>query len=357
MASAKYNQTTAIFDNKNTKWKTSGQEIIFDGYKIIYDKKEEDDSLLLPNFKINDKYIANEINILDKATEPKKRFTEATLIKEMELEGIGRPSTYAQTIKTLKDRKYIELEGKTLKPTKQGILTIESLLDYFSSIIDVNYTAKMESELDMIAQGEKDKSVELNEFYDKFMPLFDDASKNMEKIAPIKTDEICPKCGHNLVIRMGKYGEFLACDNYPKCDYIKKDTEESSNEAIMICPTCKKGHIVKKMANRGKNKGHAFYSCDNYPKCKTIFNDEPTNEICPKCGSIMLKDSNNNLYCSKKCEEQKEELVICPNCNKGHLILRTANRGKNKGNEFYGCSNYPRCKTIISITEYNKLKN
>ena len=307
-----------------------------------------------------DKFIANEINILDKATEPKKRFTEATLIKEMEVEGIGRPSTYAQTIKTIKDRKYIVLEGKSLKPTEQGILTINNLLDYFSDIINVKYTANMETDLDLIAQGERNKLEELNKFYNEFIPLFDNANQNMEKIYPIMTDEICPKCGHNLVIRLGRFGEFLACDNYPKCNYIKKEEKPESDSLNIICPVCKKGHIVKKIATRGKNKGNAFYSCSNFPRCKTIFNDEPINEYCPNCNSIMLIDKNGYKYCSNKCQNEEiveEKEVICPNCNKGHLVKRVATRGKNKGNIFYGCSNFPRCKTLISIEEYNKLKN
>ncbi|MGM9969572.1 MAG: type I DNA topoisomerase [Anaeroplasma sp.] len=430
MAEAVYNSTKVEFTNTDSVWSTTGSVLLFDGYQKVYGKSDDDSTL--PQFKLGESFNADEINILDKETQPKSRYTEASLIKEMEEQGIGRPSTYAQTIQTLKDRKYINVEKKVIYPTEQGILTTEKLLEYFSQIINVKYTANMESDLDEIASGKKSKLDELNEFYYGFNPLFEEAYEKMEAKYPIMTDEICPKCGNLICIRLGKYGEFKACSNYPACDYKKADEEnidtnilcpicgkkniigkiaktginkgklfyacanypkcrtifndEPTNElcpncnSIMLkdengntycskncdkvkefikCPTCGNGNIVSKTATRGKNKGNIFYACSNYPKCKTLFNDEPTNEQCPKCNSIMLKDENGNLYCSKHCDlnsSEKEE-IICPKCGKGHFVKRVAARGKNKGSEFYACSNYPRCKNIISIDEFNDLKN
>ena len=359
MSAAVFNSTRVEFSNTDSLWSTNGSELVFDGYLKVYGRSSEDDNQLIPSFELGASYNANEINILDKETQPKSRYTEATLIKDMEEKGIGRPSTYAQTILTLKEREYVTIEKKHLIPTEQGILTIKKLLEYFDSVINIEYTAEMETNLDKIAQGSLDKLDELNNFYYHFKPIFEDASKKMEAIYPILTDEICPSCGKPLVIRLGKYGEFVACSNYPSCVYIKKEEPEiKPDDTGVICPVCQKAHIVKRVASRGKSKGKEFYACNNYPKCKTIFNDLPTNTLCPNCGSIMLS-GENGLYCSNHCEENhtvNDQEVICPVCQKGHLIKRIATKGKNKGNIFYGCSNFPKCKQIISEEEYNKLR-
>ena len=360
MSSATFNSTKVEFTNTDSLWALTGQQLVFDGYLKVYGKSDEDENSLLPSFELGSSYNANEIVILDKETQPKSRYTEASLIKDMEEKGIGRPSTYAQTIQTLKEREYIKLEKKTLIPTEQGILTTDKLLDFFSSLINVEYTANMETNLDKIASGEKEKLSELNEFYNQFMPLLAEATTGMSAIYPIATDEICPECGKPLVIRLGKYGEFTACSNYPNCIYIKKEApEHEAEDTGILCPSCHKSNIVKRIASKGKNKGHIFFACNNYPKCKNIYNDEPTKLSCSACGGMMLKDKDNNLYCSNHCDEKKEVAqtndVMCPVCNKGHLVKRVASKGKNKGNIFYGCSNFPRCKNIISEEEYNKL--
>lgn len=362
MSNAVFNSTKVEFTNTDSLWALTGQQLVFDGYLKVYGKSEDDENSLLPSFELGSSYNANEIVILDKETQPKSRYTEASLIKDMEEKGIGRPSTYAQTIQTLKEREYIKLEKKTLIPTEQGILTTDKLLEFFSSLINVEYTANMETNLDKIASGEKEKLSELNEFYNQFMPLLVEATTGMSAIYPIATDEICPECGKPLVIRLGKYGEFTACSNYPSCTYIKKEVpQHEAEDTGILCPSCHKSNIVKRIASKGKNKGHIFFACNNYPKCKNIYNDEPTKLSCSTCGAMMLKDKDNNLYCSNHCDEKKEEVlaqtndVVCPVCNKGHLVKRVASKGKNKGNIFYGCSNYPRCKNIMSEEEYNKL--
>lgn len=357
MAPAKFNQTKVEFTNTNSKWSVTGQNLEFDGYLKVYGKTAEDENNLLPIFKLGDSYNAKEINILDKETTPKSRYTEASIIREMERLGIGRPSTYAQTILTLKERNYITVEKKAIIPTEQGILTSEKLQEYFNDIINVSYTANMETNLDEIAQGKKDKVVELENFYNEFTPLLDNAFEKMDSMYPIPTEYKCPECGSMIVIRKSKYGEFMSCSNYPTCKYIVK--EENSDENVdthINCPNCKTGHLIKKIAKTGSNKGKYFYACSNYPKCKTAFNDEPTAQNCPNCGAIMLKGTDGIAYCSAHCEEVKED-ITCPKCGKGKMILRTANKGKNKGNQFYGCSNFPKCKNIMSIEEVEKLKN
>ncbi len=360
MSNAVFNSTKVEFTNTDSLWSLTGQQLVFDGYLKVYGKTEEDENTLLPDFELGKSYNADEIIILDKETQPKARYTEASLIKDMEEKGIGRPSTYAQTIQTLKDREYIKVEKKSLVPTDQGILTTEKLEDYFSNLINVEYTANMETNLDKIAGGEKDKLSELTEFYHEFIPLLDNATANMPAIYPIPTDEICPNCGKPLVIRLGKYGEFTSCSNYPSCTYIKKEeNEKTSVDTGILCPACKKANLVQRVASKGKNKGNIFYACGNYPKCKNTYNDEPTNLKCTNCGSMMLKNAKGELYCSKHCELQKQEekdsKVLCPKCEKGHLIQRIASKGKNKGNVFYGCSNFPRCKNILTLEEYNQL--
>ena len=172
----------------------------------------------------------------------------------------------------------------------------------------------------------------------------------MDAKYPIITDEICPICGNKIAIKFGKFGEFKACNNYPKCNYIVKEEEDNSNDTGILCPTCGKHNILKRVAKTGKNKGNIFYSCENFRKCKTIYNDMPTNEVCPNCGSMMLKDNEGNLYCSNRCNEVKEPEYACPICGKGHLVKRVASRGKNKGNVFYSCSNFPKCRAIYNDT-------
>lgn len=346
MAPAIFTNLKATFKNTDSIWQTSGQRLIFDGYLAISGKGEDDVNKLLPEFKENQPYKANEIKIIDNETKPKPRYTEATLIKDMEDKGIGRPSTYATTMQTLTKRFYVEIKDKKLYPTEQGMLTSQNLDLYFPTIFNVSYTANMEGDLDLIAKGEKDELSELNEFYHDFIDVFNKASLNMTKIEPTKTGEICPVCGSDLVIRKGKYGDFIACSNYPTCKYIKQDEDLDTN---IICPNCNKGHLVLKRAMSGRNKGKTFYACNNYPKCKTIFNDKPLNEYCPKCGAIMLEREDGSKYCSKECDKVNEyTAILCPSCNKGHLVKKIATKGFNKGKAFYACDNFPKCKTIFN---------
>lgn len=292
MKDAKMKTTTIILDNNDYKFKTTGSVITFDGYLKIYSDYETNEDKILPDLesKINTVIVSNDIVAEQHFTKPKSRYTEAKLIKELEELGIGRPSTYVKIIDTLKERDYIRLENKKFFPTDMGIITTDKLQEFFSNIINVEYTRDMEEDLDKIADGDKVWNVVLENFYGDFEKLVGEAFKEMKKEAPEETGEKCPECGNPLVIRKGKYGEFVACSNYPECKYIKK--EEKKQTEIMKCPNCD-GMIVEKKTKKGK----VFYGCNNFPKCKIAFWDKPTSKKCPKCNSILL-EKNDKLICS-----------------------------------------------------------
>ena len=298
MADAKVNATTVILDNNDYKFKTTGQTILFDGYLKIYKDIEKDEDGEVPKFKNGEVYKANEITKEQHFTQPPSRYTEAKLIKEMEDKGIGRPSTYATVVDTIKEREYVKLVDKKFVPTEMGIETTDKLQEFFSGIINVKYTAAMETDLDLIAEEKEDNIKVLHEFYDSFEPLVKKAFGEMEKKPAETTGEVCPDCGSALVIRKGKFGEFTACSNYPTCKYIKKEKKEIKE--ICKCPKCG-GTIVERTSKRGK----VFYGCNNYPKCDLAFWDMPTGEECPKCHSLLVEKSGS-VHCSS-CDYVKGE--------------------------------------------------
>lgn len=229
MAPAIFNKTKITLDANQNLYSLEGSILLFDGFTHIYDDIKSKDKLL-PELKANEIYHAILVEPIEKQTQPKARFSEATLIKAMESNGIGRPSTYAQTIATLKARDYVELKEKRLHPTDQGMLTVEKLDEFFSDIINVDYTKDMESDLDLIAENKKSGVKVVDQFYHKFIPLVDHANTHMEKKEAQTTDELCPECGKPLVIRTSKYGSFIACSGFPKCRYIKKEDVEVQNK-------------------------------------------------------------------------------------------------------------------------------
>ncbi len=350
MAAAQFENTTVVLDNNTYLFKLVGKKLLFDGFRRLNPKKEEE---FIPDFTKGQILNNIVITLEELFTKPKPRFTQASLIRAMEELGIGRPSTYAQTVRTLISREYIIIDEGKIFPTEQGILTTTKLEEFFDEIIEPSYTAKMETTLDEIAKGEKNNIVELTEFYSQFEPLFTDAMENMEKIADIPTGEFCPQCNNELVIKKGRYGNFTACMNYPECKYIKKDVEVELEEGI-LCPQCRKGHIVNRVAQRGSNKGKIFYACDNYPKCKTSYDYKPVEEYCETCGSVSLESPEGLICSNKNCGKDPVEEITCPVCNKGLLVEKTATRGKNQGNSFYACNNFPRCKTAFSSQPLNK---
>ena len=297
MADAKFNSTTVLLDNNDYGFKATGSVLTFDGYLKVYGDYEDQEDTILPDFK-NYKagiILSDTITKTQHFTKPPARFTESSLIKELESLGIGRPSTYATIISTIKDRGYVTLEDKKFVPTEVGFETTDKLQEFFSSIVNVKYTANMEKDLDEIAEGNEDYKKMLKEFYDNFAPLVDNAFKNMEKKKPEETGEKCPECGSPLVIRKGKYGQFTACSNYPTCKYIKKENKQTEKEIICKCPKCEGNIIVRKT-----KKGKEFYGCDNFPKCKYASWYKPTGDKCPKCNDLLVIKNGE---------------VICPTCD------------------------------------------
>ena len=298
MADAKFNATTVLLDNNDYGFKANGSVLTFDGYLKVYSDYEDQEDTVLPDFK-NYKagiIVSDEITKTQHFTKPPARFTESSLIKELESLGIGRPSTYATIISTIKDRGYVTLEDKKFIPTEVGFETTDKLQEFFSSIVNVKYTANMEKDLDEIAEGHEDYKKMLKEFYDNFAPLVDNAFKNMEKKKPEETGEICPECGSALVYRKGKYGTFVACSNFPTCKYIKKNEKQEEKEIICKCPKCNGNIIVKKT-----KKGKEFYGCDNFPKCKYASWYKPTGDKCPKCNDLLVI-KNGEVKCPT-CDE------------------------------------------------------
>ncbi len=299
MADCKTLQTTIILDNNDYKFKTTGSIVTFDGYLKVYQEEDTKDRILpdLTSY-LNHEILSKEIIYEEHQTKPKPRYTEAKLIHEMEELGIGRPSTYATIMSNIKERGYVILEDKKFKPTDIGIQVTDKLQEYFSNIINVKYTANMENELDLIADGKLDSIQVLTNFYQIFDDTLQKAFAGLEKEKPEETGEMCPECGNPLVIRNGRYGEFVACSNYPNCKYIKK--EEKKPEVIIDCPNCN-GKIIEKHSKKGK----IFYGCNNYPTCKTAYWFKPIGSNCPECGE-MLVDMKGKIKCSS-CSYQKEE--------------------------------------------------
>jgi len=296
MANAKVNQTTVILENNDYTFKVTGQVLIFDGYLKVYSDYESSEDKILPVIHQGDEISSNDVSKEQHFTKPPARYTESKLIKEMEELGIGRPSTYAQTMETIKNRGYVVLEDKKFVPTEIGIETTDKLQEFFSDLINVEYTKNMEDELDEVALGNIVWNNVLQQFYLLFEPRVKNAFDDMEKKKPIEIGEACPECGSPLVIRKGRYGEFVACSNYPECKYVKK--EEKEIKEVMDCPLCD-GKVVEKTTRKGK----IFYGCNHYPKCKFASWYKPLEENCPKCGKYLVE--KNGKICCSECEFEK----------------------------------------------------
>ena len=273
MSEAVFKSVTYSFDNNGYEFTVSGQKQEFDGFLKAYKDYDNSKDVILPKLNKGDILSAKKIEKTQHFTEAPSRYTEAKLIKALEEEGVGRPSTYATIIDTIVKRNYVELKkasdsGKTkfFFPTEQGIITDEKLREYFLSIINIKYTANMEKELDEIADNKVDNVKALRDFYDRFQPLVDSAYEKMEKVQPEKTGEICPDCGGEVVIRNGRYGKFKSCINYPTCKWheslVKKEEPE---EVGRNCPECGKPLIKRK-----SRYGNYFIGCSGYPKCKYL---------------------------------------------------------------------------------------
>ena len=295
MKSATTENTTLILDNNNYQFKAPGQIITFDGYLKVYKDYEDTKDKELPNLT-SDTIESKEITKEQHFTNPPSRYTEAKLIKEMEELGIGRPSTYATTMDIIKKRGYANIVEKKFVPTEIGIEITDKLQEFFSHLINVEYTANMENDLDKIAEGKIMWVKTLKEFYEQFEPSVQKAFDAMPKKEAEQTGEMCPECGNPLVIRKGKYGAFTACSNFPSCKYIKSEPREVVE--VCNCPNCD-GKIIEKKSKRGK----LFYGCNNYPKCKTAYWDKPIGENCPECNN-MLVEKGKKIKCSS-CDYEK----------------------------------------------------
>lgn len=300
MADAKVLGTTVILDNNNYQFKATGHILTFDGYLKVYAPYEDNTDKILPdleNYKTG-VVISNKIEYTMHSTKPPARYTEASLIKELESLGIGRPSTYATIIDRIKERDYVNIVDKKFVPTEMGIVTTDKLQEFFKDIINVEYTKEMEDDLDKIADGDMVWNKLLEKFYTDFEPKVKNAFDNMEKKEAEKTGETCPQCGSDLVVKQSKYGKFIACSNYPECKYIKQK-EKKEDVIVMNCPHCD-GNIIERKTKRGK----VFYGCSNYPKCKFASWDKPITEKCPSCGDVLV-EHKDKIKCIK-CDYEKD---------------------------------------------------
>ncbi len=301
-------------DKANGKFVTfsaSGYSVRFDGYTCLYESgtdEDEEDEGKLPKINEGDSIKMKELAGNQHFTQPPARYTEASLIKALEETGVGRPSTYASIISTITQREYVIREQKQLKPTELGEAITTLLKDKFSKIVNVKFTAGMESQLDMVESGETDYIKMLHEFYDEFIATVDKAKAEMQgqkiKLKEDETDEICEKCGRNMVIKSGRFGKFLACPGYPEC----KNTKPLVVETKATCPVCG-GKVIEKKSKRG----FAFFGCGNYPECNFMTWDKPTDDLCPQCGKSLFKRKGGVIAClnegcgfEKKAERKRK---------------------------------------------------
>jgi len=300
MAQAIFDSTAVEIGAKNYIFKTTGQTLKFDGFLKIYPMKY--DEIELPLLEKNEILELIKLKPWQHFTQPPPRYTEATLIKVLEENGIGRPSTYAPVLSTIQERNYIEKdENKKFRPTEIGEVVNDLLVNHFPKIVDIKFTAEMEEDLDKIARGEKKWAGIVREFYEPFEENLKQKYQEISKkdITEKPTGKTCPKCGSPLLIRLGKYGKFYACSKFPKCKYTESLEE---NTLGIRCPKCKKGKLVEKRTKKGK----IFYACNQFPKCDFALWDKPTGKKCPKCGSLLIETKRKQIKCSsKECDFKK----------------------------------------------------
>jgi len=315
-------------NDKTFKFLARGESIKFDGFIRVYteghdDDVEEEEAGTIPELVVGEKLDFHDLIKSQKFTEPPKRYSEATLVKKLESLGIGRPSTYAPTLSTIQDRGYVELVEKRFSPTEIGVIVTDLLVEHFKNIVDYDFTAKMEDDLDDIAEGKREWVPVIDEFYSDFEKVLKQKTKDVKKddiMKPEETDEKCPDCKKPLVIKLGRFGKFMACTGYPECKFSKplepldksQKVVDKEGEQVTIsealdekCEKCGGKKMVMKEGKFGK-----FLACDNYPKCKN------TKAIISSIG------------------------IKCPECGKAELVQKRTKRGK----FFWGCSSYPACK-------------
>jgi len=377
IAPAIFDQTTVDIDAKSGSevfwFRVTGSVLKFDGFLKVYeeakDNKDEEDEELkhkLPALEAGQKLTLRELKPEQHFTEPPPRYNEASLVKELEERGIGRPSTYSAILSTIQERQYVQKVGGKFSPTEIGLVVTDLLVENFRDIFDIQYTARLEEELDEIEDGKEKWTDALGEFYKKFTKDLRYAEKHMENIKRMEkpTDEKCERCGSPLVIKWGKHGSFYACSSYDKenpesCTFTKEnpinlpdldsaDVQETTQEEY--CENCGRVMVIK------RGRFGQFMACTGYPDCKTTRRldqgrkvpDIPLEELCPKCGrNMVLRHGRYGEFTScsgyPDCKYVKQNFigVKCPLCEDGEIVEKKARR---KGNTFYGCSNYPKCK-------------
>lgn len=300
MANAILNTVSVDITAGNCLFRSSGFTIKFDGFTILYEEtKDEDDekSPALPPMEEGDVMTLKELSANQHFTQPPPRFTEASLIKTLEENGIGRPSTYAPTIATILKRGYVERENKSLKPTALGEVTTKLMEEQFSDIVNVTFTANMEKSLDQVEEGKAEYNKMLEDFYAGFEKMLEQAEKNMDgtriKVPDEETDIVCEQCGRKMVIKIGRYGKFLACPGFPECRNTKRIVQETGG----LCPVCG-GKVIAKRTKNGK----PYFGCEHNPQCSFMTWDKPLEEKCPKCSSTLYYKGGREalIHCLKE---------------------------------------------------------
>ena len=286
---------------ENLVFKATGSKLKFDGYTKIYNFTDREDKIL-PSLSEGESLKIQKQDPQQHFTSPPPRYTEASLVKTLEELGIGRPSTYAPTITTILNREYVEKEGTSLLPTELGIIVTKILDENFHKLMEVDFTADMESQLDQIEEGNAEWKHVVEEFYSPLEEAIKTALENIEKVnMDEETDEICELCGSNMVIKYGRFGKFMACKNYPEC----KNTKPIVNKIGVKCPKCKEGDIIMRKSKKKK----VFYGCSNYPECDFVAWNKPVEEPCEECGSYMYEKyskSGTKIVCSNKdCKHER----------------------------------------------------
>ncbi|WP_367702408.1 type I DNA topoisomerase [Helicobacter pylori] len=318
MQDALFESQSVVVACEKGEFKASGRKLLFDGYYKILGNDDKDK--LLPNLKENEPIKLEKLESNAHVTEPPARYSEASLIKVLESLGIGRPSTYAPTISLLQNRDYIKVEKKQISALESAFKVMEILEKHFEEIVDSKFSASLEEELDNIAQNKADYQQVLKDFYYPFMDKIEAGKKNIisQKVHE-KTGQSCPKCGGELVKKNSRYGEFIACNNYPKCKYVKQTENAHDGANQELCEKCG-GEMVQKFSRNG-----AFLACSNYPECKN---------------TKSLKNTPN--------AKEVIEGVKCPECG-GDIALKRSKKGS-----FYGCNNYPKCNFLSNHKPINK---
>ena len=351
MAEAQYNSMQIEADSAGYTFKASGKSLLFAGFTAAYQSvsengEEEENAKLLPPVQEGDELDLKELSKEQKFTRPPLRYTDASLVKTMDEKGIGRPSTYASIISVLNKRKYVEKDGKYMVPTEVAYKITDMLVHYFKDIMDVGFTAKMETDLDKIEDGGVDWHKIIADFYPGFAEHLKTAACDGDEITDIK----CEKCGSPMIRRTGKYGKYLACSNYPKCSNIVSETEAEISE--VRCPKCGANMVVKS-GRYGK-----FLACPNYPECSSILpiDAKVSEQKCPECGGEMLIKNGkfgSYLECGKcgakqplnapegRARDGEKTEGKCPECGRPMRRMRSKN-----GKIYYGCTGYPACKFL-----------